>query len=133
MWRTFPLLAVTATLTVLSGYVQKRPTAELAKEVALSVEGVRDVKDEVKETSPDNAFKRAGKGLKDVELESHIKSKLLVDTGKNAFHVEVEVSDGVVSLRGHVAPGTAEQMVRVARDTKGVMRVVNLLTSDWPR
>jgi osmotically-inducible protein OsmY len=117
----------------LSGFVQKRPTSELAKEVALSVEGVKDVKDDVKEASPENPFKRAGRGLKDVALESHIKNKLLVDTGKNAFHVEVEVSEGVVSLRGHVPPGSVEQILRVARDTKGVKRVVNLLTTEWPR
>ena len=114
----------------LSGYVQKRPTAELAKEVALSVDGVRDVKDDVKEMSPDNPFKRAGKGLKDVALESHIKNKILMATGKNGFHVEVEVSDGVVSLRGHVPPGMVDQIMRTARDTSGVKKVVNLLDTE---
>ena len=111
----------------LSGFVQKRATAELAKEVALSVPGVRDVKDEVKESSPENPFTRAGKGLKDVALESHIKNKILAHVGKNGFHVEVEVSDGVVSLRGRVPPGYVDEILRTARDTKGVKKVVNLL------
>jgi osmotically-inducible protein OsmY len=114
----------------LSGFVQKRPTAELAKEVALSVDGVRDVRDEVKEANPDNPFKRAGKGLKDIALESHIKNKILVETGKSGFHVEVEVSDGVVSLRGRVSPGVVDRILRTAGDTKGVKRVVNLLNTE---
>ncbi|HKC25330.1 MAG TPA: BON domain-containing protein [Thermoanaerobaculia bacterium] len=112
---------------LLSGVVHKRATAELAKEVALSAEGVKDVKVEVKEASPDNPFKRAGKGMKDVGLESLVKNRILVHAGKNAFKVEVEVVDGVVSLRGTVSPDAVDAVLRTARETKGVTKVVDLL------
>jgi osmotically-inducible protein OsmY len=118
---------------LLSGVVEKRATAELAKEVALSVDGVKDVKVDVKEASPDNPFKRAGKGLKDVGLESLVKNKILAEVGKSGFHVEVEVSEGVVSLRGHVAPDSIDRIVRTAENTKGVKKVVNLLEPDYGR
>jgi osmotically-inducible protein OsmY len=112
---------------LLSGVVQKRATAELAKEVALSAEGVKDVKVEVKEASPDNPFKRAGKGMKDVGLESLVKNRILVHAGKSAFKVEVEAVDGVVSLRGSVPPESLDAVLRSARETKGVTKVVDLL------
>jgi hyperosmotically inducible protein len=112
---------------LLAGVVQKRSTAELAKEVALSADGVKDVKDDLKEASPDNPFKRAGKGMKDVGLESLVKNRILVHAGKSAFKVEVEAVDGVVSIRGTVSPETVDAVLRTARETKGVKKVVDLL------
>jgi osmotically-inducible protein OsmY len=115
---------------MLTGHVAKRSTAELSKEVALSVEGVKDVDEDVKTYSGSNPIKKAGKELKDAALESFVKNRILANAGKNAFHAEVEAVDGVISLRGHVSPDARETVLRTARETKGVVKVVDLLNQD---
>jgi osmotically-inducible protein OsmY len=111
----------------LRGHVQKRATAELSKEVALSVNGVKDVEEDVKAMEGKGPFTRAKKELKDAALESFVKNRVLAEVGRNAFRVEIEATEGVVSLRGGVARTAASEVLRVARETKGVRKVVDLL------
>ena len=120
---------------VLGGEVQKKSTAELAKEVALSVEGVKDVDDEVKVVASKSGgpFTKMKKELKDAGVESLVKNRILANTGRNGFRVEIEAVDGVVSLRGSVPPESLDAVIRTAQETKGVKRVVNLLNQKAER
>jgi hyperosmotically inducible protein len=120
---------------VLSGTVEKRSTQELGKEVALAVPGVDDVSDDVhvEQTSPaetavGRAADRADLEVRDALLEMRVKGRLLEEIGKEAMHVEVEASNGVVSLRGTVPTDDQHDIaIRTARRTKGVTKVIDLI------
>jgi osmotically-inducible protein OsmY len=120
---------------VLSGIVNKKSTEELAKEVALSVEGVRHVDDHITlkaegnpETPVGNAVGHVESEVKDAILEGRVKGHLLDDVGENAMKIEVEASNGVVSLRGTVSSSSVQKAaLQAARSTEGVTKVVDLL------
>jgi osmotically-inducible protein OsmY len=53
---------------------------------------------------------------------------LASEIGSHAWSVEVEATDGVVSLRGTVPDRQRRQIaVKAAKDTKGVRKVVDLI------
>jgi hyperosmotically inducible protein len=120
---------------VLSGTVKKRSTQELAKEVVLAVPGVENVSDNVHvekespaETPTGRAVDHADQEVRDALLEMRVKGRLLEEIGREAMHVEVEASNGVVSLRGTVpTDDQRDTALRTARRTKGVTKVINLI------
>jgi hyperosmotically inducible periplasmic protein len=120
---------------VLSGTVEKHSTQELAKEVALAVPGVKHVSDNVQVTPESPAATSLGRTVdhadqevRDALLEMHVKGRLLEKIGDEAMHVEVEASNGMVSLRGTVPTEDQHDLaVRTARRTKGVTKVVDLI------
>ena len=76
--------------------------------------------------------KSAGKSveadIKNAAMETKVKHQLLTEIGANALKIEVEASDGVVSLRGTVPNAEVEKLaVRKAEHAGGVKRVINLL------
>jgi len=114
----------------LSGSVEKKATQELAKEVALSVKGIKDVDNQLSERTPEKVTTAAKDEVKDALLESKVKNILLTEVGSNALKIEVEATDGVVSLRGTLAnPDLVKSAIQKTRAIKGVKKVVNLLTS----
>lgn len=70
----------------------------------------------------------------DAALASKVKAKLAGDPEVNPFNVDVDVLDGVVTLRGRVAQEEARREAeKLARDTRGVVRVVNEIEIGTPR
>ena len=135
-WDAVPIdVDVHGSKVVLSGTVKKRATQELAKEVALAVPGVKDVSDDVRveagtsaETPLGRTVDHADLEVRDALLEMHVKGRLLEEIGREAMHVEVEASNGVVSLRGKVpTDDQRDTAVRTARRTKGVTKVIDLI------
>lgn len=127
-------IEVNAGRVVLTGSVDQPSTRDLAREVALSVRGVHDVESRISLGAGPAAEARSAAShseskLKDALLEMKVKGALLGQVGENAMKIEVEVSDGVVSLRGIVPNGgVRDSAIDTARSTGGVRRVVNLLT-----
>lgn len=116
----------TATLT---GEVAKAASQGLAEQVALSVKGVKKVDNKVTQKDAEGAVGAGEATVKNVSLEIKVKGILLGEIGTNALKIEVEAVDGVVSLRGKLdKPDTAKAAVRKIRSTKGVKKVVNLLS-----
>lgn len=115
---------------VLTGQVEKKASQELAKEVALSVADVKDVdnrltQDPAMETS---ASKDLELEIGDAILETKVKNILLSEVGSNAMKIEVEATNGVVSLRGTVPTSTiAKAAIDKTKKISGVKKVVNLL------
>ena len=67
-----------------------------------------------------------GEFLSDAELTGKIRSKMALDDSVRARTIEVSTTDGIVTLAGTIASvGEHDQAVRLARDTKGVKRVVD--------
>jgi osmotically-inducible protein OsmY len=126
-------LGITATVSgetaTLTGHVAKSSSQGLAGEVALSVSGVKKVENKVTENVPPGAMAATEASVKNVSLEMKVKGMLLGSIGTNALHIEVEVVDGVVSLRGKLdSPNTAREAIRKTESVAGVKQVINLLS-----
>jgi osmotically-inducible protein OsmY len=64
----------------------------------------------------------------DAEITSAVKTKLLADTKVGGLKIDVDTKNGVVTLTGPVhSAAERTQAVHLARETKGVKRVVNKL------
>jgi osmotically-inducible protein OsmY len=112
----------------LTGAVSKRSTEELAEEVARSVEGVRKVDNRLEVVEGGQASGNVENEANDSLLESRVKMALASEIGRHAWKVEVEATDGVVSLRGTVPDRERREIaVKAAKNTKGVRKVVDLL------
>jgi osmotically-inducible protein OsmY len=74
-----------------------------------------------------------GQKVDDAAVLTKVKAKLATDSAKNLVHVNVDVKDGVVSLKGSV-PTEADkaQAEKLAQATDGVKQVVNALTVSSP-
>ena len=69
-----------------------------------------------------------GSSIDDAWIHTKITSKLIVDKDTPAHKINVDVVDGVVTLRGDVATAAAkDEAERIAKDTESVKRVRNLL------
>jgi osmotically-inducible protein OsmY len=116
----------TATLT---GEVTKSPSQGLAEEVALSVQGIKKVDNKVTVKDAAGPVAASEASVKNVALEMKVKGILLTEIGKNALKIEVEVVDGVVSLRGKLDnPEASKAAIAKTRSIEGVKKVVNLLS-----
>ncbi len=76
----------------------------------------------------------ADEQLDDGVISSRVDAKLTSDPQINPFNIDVDVIDGVVTLRGEVTdPNAREEAEKLARDTRGVRRVVNNIQVDGSR
>lgn len=136
-------IAANGNRVTLAGTVGGRDTQELAKEVALSVDGVDhvDVNLEVAPASPPDRgsdpddevqeeIDNAELELEDALVESKVKVTLIDKIGFDAFEIEVEATDGVVTLRGEVDADERDNVLTAARGVSQVDKVVDLLTVD---
>ncbi len=136
-------------VVTLSGDVQSTVAKEQAVKLALETEGVRDVVDRltVSETAAttgvdrdaasvaDSAGRRtaeaagkAGAVVTDAALTSAVKSKFLADPDVSGLKIDVDTSNGVVTLSGNVSTkAEADEAIRLARTTEGVTDVVSKL------
>jgi osmotically-inducible protein OsmY len=129
-------LQVRGGVVELSGKVEKRSSEELAEAVARSVSGVREVHNGVT-LSPDaqaagpavaRAIDKVEREVADAVLEGKVKAGLLEELGQVAFDIEVEATDGVVSLSGTVPDGARRELaVKIAKKTTGVKELHDFL------
>ena len=71
---------------------------------------------------------KIGTSLNDAWIHTKITSKLIGDKETPARKINIDVVDGIVTLRGEVNSTVAkDEADRVAKDTEGVRRVRNLL------
>jgi len=119
----------------LVGAVEKRSTQELAEEVTKTVSGVVSVDNhlfaregEPESTKVGRAVGHAEREVDDAALEMRVGKNLLEEIGRYALDLEVEASEGVVSLRGTLPDAERKSLaLKVARETAGVKQVVDLL------
>lgn len=119
---------------ILTGQVEQRSTQELAEEVALSVPGVRSVDNRVtvaeegSRTPVGQAVSHTELEVQDAVLEARVGRALLAEIGRYAFDVEVESTDGAVSLRGTLPDRERKALaLRTVEKISGVKKVVDLL------
>ncbi|HEX5758026.1 MAG TPA: BON domain-containing protein [Thermoanaerobaculia bacterium] len=70
----------------------------------------------------------AGTQVDDAAITTAVKSKLAADGDINPFNIDVDTNEGVVTLQGRVEKAEARsEAERLARETDGVLRVINLI------
>ncbi len=136
-------------VVTLSGDVDSSLAKERAEQIARNTDGVRDVVDNITVTATaptgglrddieregreatnevESAAERAGTAVGDAAITSAVKAKFLADSSVSGLKIDVDTSDGVVTLTGNVASkAEADRAVTMARGTEGVTRVVNNL------
>lgn len=125
---------VSGQTVTLKGVVSTSAYQSLAEEVARSVSGVAKVENrlQVTERPSGGPVRRAARKVEqetaDALLEAKIKARLLEVMGLAAFQVEVEATDGVVSLSGAVKEKEQKALAeKTAEAIPGVREVHNLL------
>jgi len=118
----------------LTGGVEKRATQELAEEVARSVPGVSKVDNRLSlkggsaETPVEHAVSSTELEVQDAALELRVGKNLLGEIGRHALSLEVESTDGVVSVRGRVPDRQRKELaLQAAQNTSGVKKVIDLI------
>jgi osmotically-inducible protein OsmY len=121
-------VSVSGETAILTGEVTKSPSQGLAEQVALSVEGIKKVDNKVTVKEAAGPLAASEASVKNVALEMKVKGILLAEIGRNALKIEVEVVDGVVSLRGKLDnPEASRAAIKKIRSIEGVKKVVDLL------
>ena len=118
----------TAGVVTLSGHVASEQERAQALRLARETEGVQRVEDHLIVTAP--AVTAAGQPpADDGTITTTIQAKYFVDTTVKTSGIEVSTKDGIVLLQGTVPDEAArEQAVAIARNTTGVVQVVDRLT-----
>src|SRR5262245_41297081 len=105
-----------------------RNYSESAKQTA------RDAKEKTETTAHDakvkseHAAEKTGEVLSDAAITSAVKTKFLAEPGVPGTSINVDTNNHVVTLTGTVkTKAEAEKAMSIARETKGVKRVVNHL------
>jgi hyperosmotically inducible periplasmic protein len=129
-------LAIDDGAVVLSGTVEEASSKSLAREVALSVDGVQDVSNRIRVVNPERedqppvsrAVGVAERELADALLLTRLKLRLARELGARALDIDVDVRDGVVSLRGTLPDADSRRYaVATAASVDGVESVHDLL------
>jgi len=126
-------------VATLRGSVDSKTERDLAEELALGVDGIKDVKNEL-EIDPEASSKRAhadnsGKAgrsfmrkFEDANLTAKVKSQLLWNSSTDGLDIDVDTRNGIVNLSGEVdSEAAAELAEQIARNTSEVLDVKNQL------
>lgn len=125
-------------VATLRGTVESDVERDLAEELALGVDGIREVKNELA-VSPDALQKDAKQQhasgerdfiqkVEDANVTAQIKSQLLWNSSTEGLAIDVDTRNAVVTLSGNVASeAEADLAEQIARNTDNVVDVNNKL------
>jgi len=76
----------------------------------------------------EHAAESTGEAITDAAITSEVKTKFLAEPGVSGLNINVDTNDHVVTLSGTVkSKAEADKAMRIARESKGVKRVVSHL------
>lgn len=121
-------------VATLTGEVESDVERDLAEQVALGVEGITQVDNQL-QVSGEGAQRSADADrsfsarFNDATTTATVKSKLLWNRNTEGLDIRVSTRNGLVTLNGHVGSEAASELAeRLARNTEGVRQVENNLT-----
>jgi len=131
----FAALALTAAFMIACSREDQREANQKLDEAGAQLEHAGDRAGEAIEdaaAAANRGLERANERVKpyvrDAELTATVKTKLAADPEINPFQIDVDTVDGKVTLTGKVpSEGDRDEAERLARDTEGVVDVVNNL------
>ena len=107
----------------LGGFVESNEEKSRATEVARSVTGVQEVRNDLRVSDADQTV---GRTVDDGVITTQVKAKLIGDSRTDAYKINVETQGGVVQLSGFVDSTEAKNAAgEVARTVDGVQSVRN--------
>jgi len=107
----------------LGGFVESNEEKSRATEVARSVTGVQEVRNDLRVSDADQTV---GRTVDDGMITTQVKAKLIGDSRTDAYKINVETQGGVVQLSGFVDSTEAKNAAgEVARTVDGVQSVRN--------
>lgn len=120
----------------LTGTVEEDVNKDLAKQIALGVDGIKSVDNQIvvkaDYVAPERPAERHyGESVDDASISAAIKSKLLWSRHTDGLNIEVKTAQGKVTLDGTAKTQEAKTFAsRLAMNTRGVHSVSNRLTID---
>lgn len=125
-------------MVTLKGSVDSQAEAQLAEQIAKNTSDVRGVNNQLQVKGlPATAAgqikqdaKAAGEAVSDGWITTKVKSALIYNRSVDGSDIDVDVKDGVVTLRGHIdSDYEGKQAVNIAQGIKGVKSVKSELKS----
>jgi len=105
-----------------------RDYSELAKQTATGVKEKTETAAHDAKVKSEHAAEKTGEVVTDAAITSAVKTKFLAEPGVPGTAINVDTNNHVVTLTGTVkSKAESNKAVAIARDTKGVKRVVNHL------
>lgn len=112
----------------LSGMVETDAQRHEAEKLARKTDGVTRVINDIKLGEP-----TLEENIDDAWISTKVKAKIAADPDINAFNIDVDVLQGVVTLAGEVKTAYAQRRAEeIATRTEGVKDVRNLITVEAP-
>lgn len=111
-------------IVLLTGEAKTKELRDRALSKVRTVEGVRRINNYIRIAPPAGPFTKSR--TNDKWITSKIKGKQTTTEGVGPTHVKVVTSNSVVYLMGLVQRSEADVATKLARETKGVTRVVRL-------
>ena len=109
---------------LLSGETPTESLKQKATTLVKDIPKVRKVYNELAISGPSALTSRSS----DSWITTKLKTKMTQDENVDPFYVKVVTERGIVYLMGKLTKAEADQAVAVARSTKGVLRVVKILS-----
>jgi osmotically-inducible protein OsmY len=120
----------------LTGKVEEGVNKDLAKQIALGVNGIKDVDNQIV-VQPDyvapakSSTRSYGEAIDDATITATVKSKLLWSRYENGLSTNVDTKAGKVTLQGTADSAAAKDLAKqLAMNTRGVVAVDNQLVVD---
>lgn len=119
-------------VATLGGEVETDVERDLAEQVALGIEGVKDVDNQIRVNPGIELKEPSSSGLAqrfdDATLAATVKSKLLWNSNTEGLDIKVGAENGVITLSGQAQTPAAKELAgRLAENTDGVREVNNQL------
>jgi osmotically-inducible protein OsmY len=117
-------------IVTLKGDATSLAQKDLTTEYAKDVEGVKDVRNEMRVlNTSDKADRTLVEKIDDASITAQVKIALLFHRSTSALHTKVETKHGVVTLNGKAANAAEKDLVsKLVNDVKGVKSVNNQMT-----
>jgi osmotically-inducible protein OsmY len=148
IWTTFALspylrandlkVVVHTGKATLTGNVEESAEKDLAKQIALGVDGIKEVDNQIV-VQPDyvapkvSSARSFGTAIDDASITAVVKSKLLWSKHTDGLAMDVDTDAGKVTLQGSAASVAARDLAaRLAMNTRGVVSVDNQLLVKTP-
>jgi hyperosmotically inducible periplasmic protein len=118
-------VSVKGGVVTLTGTATSEAQKELTTEYARDVEGVKDVKNELKVIA-EPAVHSLGELIDDASITAQVKAALVTHRSTSALKTKVTTRNGVVTLKGQAKNQAEKDLVtKITSDIKGVNSVAN--------
>lgn len=116
-------------IVTLRGEADSEAQRELTTEYAKSVEGVKDVKNEMTVPKSSKETQTIGEKIDDASITAQVKMALLYHRSTSALNTSVKTNEGVVTVGGKARNAAEKDLVsKLVKDIKGVKSVNNLMS-----